>query len=473
MDVCASSYVLFLYLFSGLEGGGRSVDKAAGKTASQPFVCGNGTDFRQKADTKVSFCFYLPNGLNRMKMRYMMMEQNWKQTITRFLTAQTISLFGSSLVQYAIVWYITLSTSSGRMLTISTVCGFAPQIAISLFAGVWIDRYDRKKLIMFSDTVIALSTLILALAFLSGHRNIWLLFAVLMVRSAGAGIQTPAVNAVIPQIVPQEHLMRVNGIQSTITALMMFLSPAVSGAILSVSSLETTLFIDVATALVGVGITSFLIIPGYGKEQWKAASGLESLKEGFRYLKSSPFVRHLLIFQIAVLFLISPSAFLTPLMVSRTFGPQVWRLTASEMTYSVGSVLGGLLITSWGGFKKRLTTTVLAGAVYGILMAGLGLAPVFWLYLACNMMIGITSPCYNAPITVAIQERVDPSMQGRVFSFMQISTSCALPISMMVFGPMADAVRIQYLLIGGGIAVILCTAAAALSGKLSVTDSSF
>jgi len=391
------------------------------------------------------------------------MNQSWKNTAARFLTAQTISLFGSSLVQYAIVWYVTLSTSSGRMLTISTVCGFAPQIAISLFAGVWIDRYDRKMLIMLSDTVIALSTLILAINFLSGHRNIWLLFTVLMIRSAGTGIQTPAVNAVIPQIVPQGHLMRVNGIQSTITALIMFLSPAVSGAILSVSTLETTLFIDVFTALIGVGITSVLAIPGYRKDRMEdhagTSSGISSLKQGFLYLKTDSFVRHLLLFQIAVLFLISPSAFLTPLMVSRTFGPQVWRLTASEMTYSIGSVLGGILITSWGGFKKRLKTTVLAGWLYGVLMAGLGMAPAFLIYLACNMMIGITSPCYNSPITVSIQEQVPASMQGRVFSFMQISTSCALPLGMMVFGPLADAVRIQTLLIGGGVAVMACTAA--------------
>ena len=246
---------------------------------------------------------------------------------------------------------------------------------------------------MLSDTIIALSTLILAIAFLSGHRNIWLLFTVLMVRSAGTGIQTPAVNAVIPQIVPQKHLMQVNGIQNTLTSLIMFLSPAVSGAILSVSTLETTLFIDVFTALIGVGITSALTIPGYRKDMMagsdnagrkdglksrdniKESSGILSMKQGFLYLKTDSFVRHLLLFQIAVLFLISPSAFLTPLMVSRTFGPEVWRLTASEMTYSMGSVLGGILITSWGGFKKRLKTTVLAGWLYGVLMAGLGVAP--------------------------------------------------------------------------------------------------
>ena len=155
-----------------------------------------------------------------------MSENNWKTKIILFLTAQTISLFGSSLVQYAIIWYITLTTSSGVMLTISTVCGFLPQIAISLFAGVWIDRYDRKKMIMLSDGIIAIATLVLAILFLTGYKSIWLLFIVLLIRSAGTGVQTPAVNALIPQIVPKEYLMKVNGINSSITSLIMFLSPA-------------------------------------------------------------------------------------------------------------------------------------------------------------------------------------------------------------------------------------------------------
>ena len=178
----------------------------------------------------------------------------WKCKTFRFLTAQTISLFGSSLVQYAIVWYITLTTSSGKMLTISTLCGFLPQILISLFAGVWIDRYDRKRLIMLSDGVIAFSTLLLALVFLSGYKNIWFLFAVLIIRSAGTGIQTPAVNAIFPQLVPKEHLMRMNGLNSTLSSFMMFLSPAAGGAILSAAPLEAVLFIDVVTAVIGIKI---------------------------------------------------------------------------------------------------------------------------------------------------------------------------------------------------------------------------
>lgn len=385
-----------------------------------------------------------------------MAEYNWKTSIIRFLSAQTISLFGSSIVQYAIVWYITLTTSSGKMLTLSTLCGFLPQIVISLFAGVWIDRYDRKMIAMLSDAMIAVSTLALAVSFLAGHKNIWLLLGVLIVRSAGTGIQTPAVNAIIPQIVPSEKLMRVNGINSTLSSMVMFLSPAVSGAILSIASLEATLFLDVITAIIGVGVTSTVRLKPYEKRIQGNNSHLEEIRKGFTYLKENRFIKRLLAFQLTVLFLISPSAFLTPLMVSRTFGPEVWRLTASEMTYSFGMILGGLLITSWGGFRKKLNTTMLAGAFYGVMMIGLGAAPVFLIYLVCNTLIGITSPCYNSPLIVTIQERVEPEMHGRIFSFMQIATSCALPLGMVLFGPLADRLPVQVLLcVAGGIVAVI------------------
>ena len=384
---------------------------------------------------------------------------NWQTTIAKFLTAQTISLLGSSLVQYAIIWHITLTTSSGKMLTISTLCGFLPQIVISLVAGAWIDRYDRKKLIMLADAAIAASTLLLAVAFLMGYRYNWALFIVLAIRSAGTGIQTPAVNAIIPQIVPQEKLMKINGINSTLSSLMMFLSPAVSGAILTIASLEITLFIDVITAVIGISITAAIYIRPYERTEDKEHSSLKDIKEGLAYLKGNQFIKRLLVYQVVILFLISPSAFLTPLMVSRTFGAEVWRLTASEMTYSLGMILGGLLITSWGGFKNKINTTMAAGALYGVLMIGLGNAPLFFLYLSCNTLIGITAPCYNGPVTVTIQEKVEPQMQGRVFSFMQIAASSALPLGMVVFGPLADLIPVKALLTASGLSVVALTAA--------------
>lgn len=394
-----------------------------------------------------------------------MQKLNYQSPIIRFLAAQTISLFGSSLVQYAIIWYITLHTSSGKMLTIATLCGFLPQICISLFAGVWVDKYSRKRLIMISDSVIAIATLLLAIAFLSGYTNIWLLFTVLIIRSAGTGIQVPAVNALIPELVPQDQLMKIAGINSSLSSLMMFLAPAISGAIFSVASLEITLFIDVITAIVGVGITATVSVSVRKKNLPLGISNLAEIKKGFSYLQAQPFISKLLIFQLTTLFLISPSAFLTPLMVSRTFGADVWRLTASEMTYSLGMVSGGVLIASGGGFKNKVNTTILAGAAYGILMLGLGTAPSFIFYLFCNSLIGITAPCYNAPLTVIIQEKVPQHMHGRIFSFMQLGASCALPLGMVVFGPLADQIPVQQILIATGTLVIVSSLAMLKSTK--------
>lgn len=391
---------------------------------------------------------------NEGGMGIIMNENKWKRYITRFLSAQTISLLGSSIVQYAIIWYLTLTTSSGKIIMLSTLCGFLPQILISLFAGVWIDRYNRKRIVMITDFLIASATLLLALCFLTGHKNIWLLFAVLAIRSAGTGIQTPAVNAIIPQIVPKEYLMKINGINSTLSSIIMFVSPAISGAILSISTLEETLFIDILTALIGILITATVPIEPLKADCRLIKSHFVELKDGVVYLKDHHFIRRLLLFQVFILFLISPSAFLTPLMISRSFGTEVWRLTMSEMTYSFGMIVGGTIITSWGGFKKKLNTTLVAGGFYGILMIGLGTAPLFILYLICNMLIGITSPCYSTPITASIQENVEAQMQGRIFSFMQIATSCALPLGMMFFGPLADITNIQNLLIISGFLVL-------------------
>ncbi|SCC36977.1 Transmembrane secretion effector [Priestia flexa] len=166
------------------------------------------------------------------------LQENWLKNIILFLSSQTISLFGSSLVQYAIMWHITLTTQSGFMMTLYIICGFIPTFILSPVAGVWADRYNRKVLIMLADGLIATATLVLAILFLMGFDSIWLLFVMAAVRAFGAGIQTPAVGAILPQIVPKDKLTKVNGANESIQAIIMFISPMVSAALLATVSLE-------------------------------------------------------------------------------------------------------------------------------------------------------------------------------------------------------------------------------------------
>lgn len=183
--------------------------------------------------------------------------ENWQKNIILFLGSQTLSLFGSSLVQYAIMWYIVLHTQSGVMMTIYILCGFVPTFFLSPFAGVWADRYNRKMIIVLSDSLIALVTLILAILFLLGYDPLWLLFLISAIRALGTGVQQPAVGAILPQLVPENKLMKANGANGSIQALVTLLAPMASGALLGFTSIKFIFFIDVITAAIAVSILLF------------------------------------------------------------------------------------------------------------------------------------------------------------------------------------------------------------------------
>ena len=210
--------------------------------------------------------------------------QNWLKKIIVFLVSQTITLIGSLVVGYAVVWYITIETSSGLMMTIAVLCNCLPQIIISLFAGVWADRYNRKLLIIIADAFTALSTLVLAITWLNGNTSMAFIFIVMAARSFGAGVQQPAVNALIPQIVPIKQLTRINAINTTIMNTLTLLAPALGGALLA-SSFVNALFFDVITAAIGILVLCFLAVGKREKNEMPVDTSMVSeLKEGLSYV---------------------------------------------------------------------------------------------------------------------------------------------------------------------------------------------
>ncbi|WP_316397488.1 MFS transporter [Metabacillus litoralis] len=383
--------------------------------------------------------------------------QNWKKNIILFLGSQTISLFGSALVQYAILWYITLNTQSGMMMTISILCGFLPTFILSPIAGVWADRYNRKMLIILADSLIAISTLILAILFLIGYDDLWLLFVMSAVRAVGTGIQTPAVGAILPQIVPEDKLTKVNGTNGSIQAMIMLIAPIISAALLTTASLETIFFIDVVTAAIAVSILLFFLrISVHEKAlQKQTTSYFSDMQKGFSYIKNHDFLKKFFLFFACFFVLSAPVAFLTPLQVTRSFGDDVWRLTAIEITFSIGMMIGGIVISSWGGFKNKVHTMTLAALIFGACTFALGIIPIFWLYLLFMGIVGVAMPIFNTPSMVLLQEKVEPDYLGRVFGVLGMISTSMMPLGMLVFGPISDFVKIEWLLIGTGILMFI------------------
>lgn len=395
----------------------------------------------------------------------------WRRDTTVFLTGQTVSLLGSMLVQYAVMWHLTLTTQSGTVLAVSSVVGFLPQAVVSVFGGVWADRLDRRALIIGADAAIAVTTLALALLMMAGADDLWLIYLTLAIRSAGAGIQTPAVGALLPQIVPTGRLMRVNGINGTIQAALMLLAPAAAAALYAGSDIVTIFFVDVVTAVIGIGLLLTIRVPRLVRSGSAEPVGyVDDLVAGFRYVAHHAFVRWVLgLFAVVFVLIVAPS-YLTPLMVVRTFGDEVWKLTVNEVAFSVGMMLGGGAVAAWAGNANRMALLLRSTLVFGVLSVAMGLSTNMWVFFSLMFALGLAVPFFSTPSTTVLQETVEPEMQGRVFGFVGIVMALAMPVGMAVFGPLADRFRVEQLLVAAGVAlfVVVGLATALPSGRRSL-----
>lgn len=352
-------------------------------------------------------------------------------------------------IEYAITWYITLTTKSGSMAAIAIICGFVPHFLVAPFAGVWADRFDRKKMIMISDAFIASVTLIAAVVFLLGYGDLWILFVMMALRAVGGAIQGPAVQAFLPQIVPQDKLTRVSGISSSLQSSIMIVSPMLSAVLLAVAPIESIFFIDVVTAAIAILILAFVLhVPAHERAAAGVTTGyFKDMWLGIKYAVNHKFILLFFLFCLGFFVFVSPVAFLTQLQVVRSFGPEYWRLSAIEIAFAGGMLIGGAIIAAWGGFKNRVYTMITAGALFGIGAFALGIVPDFWVYLVIMALLGLGMPAFNTPSMVMIQEKVEADYLGRVFGLMSMLSTSVMPLSMLFYGPLADVVSIELLLI--------------------------
>ncbi len=361
------------------------------------------------------------------------------------------------IVQYAIMWHLVLSTGSGLMMTLYIIVGVLPTFLSSIFGGVLADRYNKKLLINLSDGGIGLVSLLFAVFLFSGHRNMALLLVAAGFRALGQGVQQPTVGSLIPLIVPEDKLMRVNGINSSIQPMIYIISPIVAASLMAAVPLWVLFLVDVATALGAICILQFFVkvpsTPG-AKTNGERASYFKDLVEGVRYIRSQRYLVLLIAMSICFTVAISPAACLTPLQVTRNWGEELWRLTAIEIVWAGGMVIGGLLV-SWWSLRNRIHSIGVSSLITGVGLALLGVWTQFGLYLACMGVCGVVQIYSQAPSMTMLQERVAPEFLGRVMSVFTMIGSLAMPVGMMVFGPLADVVSIDSIMIFTGSAIVV------------------
>jgi len=393
---------------------------------------------------------------------------NWKIPFFTIWTGQAFSLVGSRVLEFALVWWLTELTGSATVLATATMMWVLPQVFLGPFAGAYVDRWNRRVVMIVADSLIALMALILAVLFWSGTIQIWHVYVLMLVRSIGGAFHWPAMQASTSLMVPDEHLTRVAGVNQTMQGALNVIGPPLGAMLVALLPFEGIMLMDVGTAVLAVAPLFFVSIPqpdrpsttsGDGRETAARPSSIWSdVRAGLRYVWGWPGLFAVMVMATVINFVVNPAFSLMPLLVTDHFEGGALQLGWLESSWGIGLVLGGLLLSAWGGFRRRVYTSLAGLAVEGLGIMLIGLAPAnaFWLAIAGMFAAGSMNALVNGPFFALLQTIVPPDMQGRVFTVTMSMSSAAWPLSLAIAGPIADAFGVRpWYVFGGAVSLIM------------------
>jgi DHA3 family macrolide efflux protein-like MFS transporter len=375
--------------------------------------------------------------------------KNWAVRFFTIFTGQAFSLFGSSLVQFALIWYLTQKTGSATVLATASLFGMLPQILLGPIAGTVVDRGNRRLIMILSDATIAIFTLLLAYLFWSGSVEIWHIYLISAIRSAGGAFHYPAMSASTTLMVPKEQLSRVAGANQTMQGLVSIVAPPVGALLVAVMATENMLMIDVVTALMGITPLLFFSVPQPKQEEHHESapkkSFLQDMGAGIKYMVSWPGLLMMGMMATLLNFLLGPTTALTPLLVTKYFGKGALELGSLDSFFGIGMIAGGITLSIWGGFKKKIVTSLSGIIAFSVAILAIAIAPAdkFWMMVAAMFMIGFMLPMANGPIHALFQTLIEPNMQGRVLSLVNSVAQAMMPLGLIIAGPVTDATSYQ------------------------------
>ncbi len=376
---------------------------------------------------------------------------------------QAISLFGSQLVQFALIWWLTKITDSATVLATASLVGLLPQVVLGPVVGALVDRWNRRITMIVADGVIAVATVGLAALFLTGTVQVWHVYLLMFVRATAGGFHWAAMAASTSLMVPKEHLTRIQGLNQTLQGGLNIISAPLAALLLDLLPMQGILAIDVGTAMFAVGSLLFVTIPQPQRReppqemQTGGPSVWQDLRQGLRYVWSWPGLVMILLMATVINLALTPAASLLPILVTRHFHGEALHLGWLESAWGIGMVLGGLVLGVWGGFRRRILTSLTALVGVGIGFSFIGLAPASSFSMAVGAMffVGVMLPIVNGPIHAVVQAAVIPEMQGRVFTLMASVSAAMSPLGLAIAGPVADTMGVRTWFVMGGVVTAL------------------
>ncbi len=380
---------------------------------------------------------------------------NWRRTFFSLYVGQAVSLLSSSAVQFAIIWWITIRTGSAIALTIASVAGLVPQVLVGPFAGVIIDRYRRKTVMIIADLGVAGASLALGISFYAGEPSLAFVYVILFLRALGETFHKPALQAAIPQLVPQEELTRAGGLGQLVSALCSMAGPMIGALLINAIPLQYIMLVDISGAILAILALSTVHVPA---GQTATRNGiLIEMKEGFLAIRDNKALVRATIPVLLTSMVFMPLGSLLPLMVRQYFNGGAVQGGLVQTLFSIGMLASALVIGMTGGSRRPFGMISLSSLILGACSLAGGLMPTeaFWAFCIIVFVIGTTGMMGHIPYMAYIQKSIAAEKLGKVISTITSIISLGIPLGMSVAGPIAQEVGVGTWMVGAGITLIL------------------
>ncbi|MEJ2353656.1 MAG: MFS transporter, partial [Anaerolineales bacterium] len=371
----------------------------------------------------------------------------WKTRFFTIWSGQALSILGSQLVQFALIWYLTVQTGSATVLAMASLVGMLPNVVLGPFIGTLVDRWNRRRIMLIADSIVALATIALAVLFALDVVEVWHIYAVLFIRSLAGAFHANAMNASTSLMVPVEHLTRIQGFNQMLEGGLNVVAAPLGALLLGMLPMQGILSIDVITALFAILPLAFIHVPQPERNAVAAEKTTvwTDFKAGLGYMFSWPGLLIIGLMTVGINFTIIPAFSLLPLMIKDYFGGSAIHLSWVESAMGAGMIVGGALLGLWGGFSRKILTSLLGlmGMGAGTLILALAPASAISLAVGAALLVGLMTPMTMGPFFAVIQSTVEPDMQARIFSLLSSVGTGIVPLGLMIAGPVSDRVGIQ------------------------------
>lgn len=388
-------------------------------------------------------------------------DKKWKSQFIIVALGQAISMLGSHGVQFALIWWLAEKTSSPLMLGISGIVAYLPMSLFSPLAGIAADRYNRKFISIFSDISMGIIALIYAGLLFFFDLPVWTVFIMLCARGIGSTFQQPAIQSIIPQLVPKDQLVKTNGWMQLLNSGSFLLGPVIGASLYAIFPMSVVLMSDVAGAILASAALAVVKIPKLKKEEQEEHHFAAEIKEGLQVFKDDKKLFYIVIAEALCMFFYAPLSSFYPLMTSHYFDLSAMYGSAVELSFAIGMMVSSILFSSILKVERKIRISFIGLFGMGIASVICGVIPpvyIGWFFFAASCIcLGAAGNVHTIPLTAYIQETVLPEKMGRAFSVLTLISSITMPVGLVFSSPIAEKVGVNVWFFISGFCMIALT----------------